>query len=181
MSTDYLHLNKAKWGYEYLLIVVDHFTKYVQAFPTKTKSGRETADLSFNKYFLEYGFPKHVIHHQGREFENKLFKRIEQLAGIKSFKTTSYHPMGNRILERTNREVINMLKTLTKNHKLNWNNHIKKLTFAYHNTKNKTTGHSPYFLLFGRDSRLPIDQIFETTWNIHNSKSPSSNELEFNL
>ena len=40
----------------------------------KYKSGRAAADLLFSKYLLDYGFPKHVIHNQGRESENKLFK-----------------------------------------------------------------------------------------------------------
>ena len=39
-----------------------------------------------------------------------MFKHIEQLTGIKSFKTTLHHPMGNRISERMNRTFINMLK-----------------------------------------------------------------------
>ena len=47
----------------------------------------------------------------------------------------------------------------------------KKITFPHNDTKNKTTGYSPNFLLFGRDSRLPINQIIETTSNIHNLKT----------
>ena len=63
-------------SYEYILIVVDNFIKYVQVFSTKNKSGWAAADLLFNKYFLDYGFPKYIIHDQGREFKNKRFKRI---------------------------------------------------------------------------------------------------------
>ena len=59
-----------------------------------------------------------------------------------------------------NRTIINMLKTLEQKYKNNWKNHIKKLTFAYNNIKHKTTGYSPHFLLFGRQGRLPIDNIF---------------------
>ena len=77
------------------VIVVDHFTKYIQAFPTKNKSDCSAADFLFNKYFLDYSFPKHVIHDEGTGSENKLFKHKEQLAGTKSFKATPHHPMGN--------------------------------------------------------------------------------------
>ena len=94
ISIDYLHLSKSKERYEYLLIAVDHFNKYVQAFPTINKSA---TDLLFNnqvgKQLISYStttswssFPKHVIHDKGGESENKLFKHIEQLAGIKSSK-----------------------------------------------------------------------------------------------
>lgn len=52
ISIDYSHLNNSKRGYEYLVIVVDKFTKYAQAFPTKRKSGRGAANLLFNTYYL---------------------------------------------------------------------------------------------------------------------------------
>lgn len=51
-SIDYSHLNNSKRGYEYLVIVADNFTKYVQAFPNKRKSGWGATDLLFNTYCL---------------------------------------------------------------------------------------------------------------------------------
>ena len=125
ISIDYLYLDNSKRGYEYLVIVADNFTKYVQAFSNKRKSGWGATDLLFNTYCLNQGFLKHAIHCQSREFEYKLFKLIEQLVGIKSFERTGYSFMGNRISERINRTAINMLKTLTGNHKLNWKDHIR--------------------------------------------------------
>ena len=78
-----------------------------------------------------------------------------------------------------------MLKTLAENHKINWKRHKKKKksTSAYNNTKKnkQTAGYSPHFRLCCKGSRLSIAQIFETTSNIHNSKSPSSYELEVHL
>ena len=48
-----------------------------------------------------------------------------------------------------------MLKTLTESHKINWKDHIKKLTFTYNNRKNKTTGYSPRSFYIGKDSHYP--------------------------
>ena len=53
-----------------------------------------------------------------------------------------------------------MLKTLEKEEKENWAKHLQKLTFAYNATVNKSTGFSPYYLMFGRYPRLPIDSVF---------------------
>ena len=50
-----------------------------------------------------------------------------------------------------------MLRAIPESEKKNWKAHLPKLMFAYNSTVNKTTGFSPFYLLFGRDSLLPID------------------------
>ena len=52
-------------------------------FQKKDKSGRAAAELLFNKYFLHFEFPHRILHTQGRKFDNKMFKRLEEFTGIK--------------------------------------------------------------------------------------------------
>jgi len=177
VSMDYLHLDKSKGGFEYLLVVVDHFTRFVQAYPTKNKSAKSAAEKLYNNYILNFGYHKRIHHDLGAEFNNTLFKGLHSLSGIKQSHTTPYHPMGNGQCERFNRTIINMLKTLPENFKTNWHLHTKKLTHAYNCTVNKSTGFSPFFLMFGRESKLPIDQIFNT--DINQSKANSKTHETF--
>ena len=160
VSIDYIHLDKCKGNYEYCLVVVDHFTRFIQLYPTKNKSARAAADQMFNKYILNYGFPRRIHHDQGREFDNSLFDRLHKLSGITGSRTTPYHPMGDGQPERVNRTLINMLKCLSEAEKADWKAHLPKLAFAYNSTVNKSTGFSPFYLMFGRESRLPIDLLF---------------------
>ena len=132
----------------------------MQIYATKNKSAKSAADQIFNKYILNYGFPRRIHHDQGREFNNNLFDRLHRLTGISASRTTPYHPMGDGQPERMNRTLINMLKCLSNNEKINWKDHLAKLAFAYNSTINKATGFSPFYLMFGRESRLPIDLIF---------------------
>ena len=160
VAIDYLKVDRGKGGFEYILVVTDHFTKFAQAYPTKKKTGRSAADKIFNNFILQFGFPARLHHDLGREFNNQLFTQLHRLTGIRMSNTTPYHPEGDGQSERFNRTVINMLKCIPENEKMNWMAHLPKLMFAYNSTIHKSTQFSPFFLLFGREPRLPIDDVF---------------------
>lgn len=82
------------------------------------------------------------------------------MLGVRKSRTSPYHPQGDPQPERFNRTLLNMLGTLEPSQKSKWSQHIAHLVHAYNCTPNEATGYSPYFLIFGREARLPVDVCF---------------------
>ena len=54
---DYLKIEPSKANVEDILIVTDHFTRYAQAFPSKSQTVLARAKLLWNNFILHCGFP----------------------------------------------------------------------------------------------------------------------------
>lgn len=102
---------------------------------------------------------------QGTNFESNLVAELLWLAGVAKSHTTAYHPMGNGVTERFNRTLGSMLRTLPLKEKQRWPEQIQTLTFAYNATIHETTGYAPFYLMFGRVPRLPVDIMFNPVLN----------------
>ena len=160
VCVDYLTLEQSKGGIQNILVITDHFTKFAQAIPTKNQTARTTAEALFKNFVVHYGIPSVLHSDQGTQFESNIIQELCKLLNIKKTRTTPYHPMGNGITERFNRTLIKMLGTLENNQKADWKSHIPSLVHAYNCMPQETTGHSPYYLMFGREPKLPVDIAF---------------------
>ena len=139
---DYLKIEPSKGNVENVLIITDHFTRYTQAFLSKSQTASATAKLLWNNFILHYGFPSKIITDQGRNFESELIENLFQVAGVKKLNTSPYHPQTNGQCEHFNITLLNMQGTLTPEQKKDWKSHVPALAHAYNWTRNSVTGFS---------------------------------------
>ena len=155
-----------------ILVILDHFTKLGQAIMTRDQTAKSVARPLWNDFFMIYGFPKHILTDQGRDFESTLIREICKLASITKCRTTPYHPAGNPV-ERWNRTLIGMLRSLEEERKYDWRRYLKHVVHAYNCRIHESTGYSPFYLFFGHQPRLPIDLVFGIDLDKGRGGSPS--------
>ncbi len=154
---DFLQIEPFKGNVENVLGVTDHFTRYAKAYPSKSQTARATAKLLWDNFIVHYGFPEKFISDQGRNFESQLIQDLCDIAKVQKVRTTPYHPQTNGMCERFNSTLLNMLGTLDPKDKEDWKSHVSTMCHAYNCTPHAATNYSPYYLMFGRHPRLPID------------------------
>ena len=145
---DYLNIEPSKGKVENVLIITDHFSRYAQAFPSKTQTALATAKLLWNNFILHYGFLSKIITDQGRNFESELIENLCQVTGVKKLRTTPYHPQTNGQCGHFNGTLLNMLGTLTPEQKKDWKSQVPALVHTYNCTRNAASRFSPYYLFW---------------------------------
>ena len=79
---DFLSIEPSKGNIENVLVITDHFTRYAQAYPSKTQTAQATAKLLWENFIRHYGFPEKFLSDQGRNFESELISELCKLAKV---------------------------------------------------------------------------------------------------
>ncbi|XP_069840942.1 uncharacterized protein [Dendropsophus ebraccatus] len=156
---DYLTVGESPRGYKYLLVMVDHFTKFAVAVPTRDQTAESAAQCLWKNFILPYGCPTQLHSDQGACFEGRVIEELCRLYQIRKTRTTPYHPQGNGACERLNRTLLQLLRTLEEQKKERWPDYIAELVWVYNNTLHSATGYSPFLLMFGRNGRCPLTMM----------------------
>ena len=78
---------------------------------------------------------------------------------IKKVNTSSYHPQTDGLVEKFNSTLIGMVAKVAEQSGKDWDRHLPFLLFAYRVSVQESIKESPFFLLYGRDPRIPSESV----------------------
>ena len=150
-------------GNRYILVMIEHFSKWIEVVVLPRKESRLTADAFLQRILTLYGAPAEVLTDNGTEFEGE-FQTLLELALIDHRRTSRDHPQADGLAER----LVQTFKLALRKYALDvdkktWDNHVPWITMGYRFSNQASLGHySPYYLLFGRTPPLPGSQMTST-------------------
>ena len=145
-----------------VLVLQDHFSKYVVAYVVKDQTARTAAETLRIGYFGLFGAPAYLVSDQGKAFTGHIITHLCELYGVQKLRTSPYHAQTNGQVECMNQTIICMIGKLEEDRKACWSEHLPELLMAYNATRSTVTRYSPYYLLFSRRPRIPVDYLFPT-------------------
>ena len=156
VGVDVLQLPRTQRGNRYAVVFVDYLTKWPEVFAVSDQTSATIAKLLVEEVISRHGVPSEILSDRGRAFLSGLMKEVEALMGYRKLNTTAYHPQTDGLVERYNRTLTAMLaKTVTKGG-AEWDQQLPYVLFAYRASQQASTLESPFYLLYGRDPRLPV-------------------------
>ena len=155
-------LQESENGNSYVLVAGNYFTRWMEAYAIPNQEASTIANKLTDEMFFRFSLPEQLHSDQGRQFESKLIQEMSKILQIRKTRTTPYHPQSDGLVERFNRTLLSMLSTTVQEHLWDWENCLRKVCLAYNSSVHPGTGYTPFYLMFGRQARLPIDLAFGT-------------------
>jgi transposase InsO family protein len=146
-------------GNEFALTVVDHFTKWAEAYPIPNHQASTVARKLVNEVFTRFGTPLQILSDQGTEFESQLMQEIYSWLEIDKIRTSPYRPQTNGATERLHRTLNQMLAKCVALNQRDWDQRLPFIMAAYRASVHESTGYSPNYLMFGREVYAPLDVV----------------------
>ncbi|KAL0319786.1 UNVERIFIED_CONTAM: Pro-Pol polyprotein [Sesamum radiatum] len=150
-------LPRATGQREYLIVVVDYFSKWVEVKPLSKIFEKEIIKFVWKNIICRFGIPRAFVTDNGTQFQGKQFKRWCLELKIKQYFTSVGTPQSNGQTEVTNRTILQHLKARLDEAKGNWIDELPGVLWAYRTTARKSTGESPFNLVYGTEAVIPTE------------------------
>lgn len=152
----------SKKGNNKFLLMIDDASKFVATVPMPNETAEVIKQAIWSRWIPYFGLPLDLHSDQGSNVDGKKVRELCKLLCIEKTHSSPYHPEGNGLAERYIASIKTMVSSVCEGRKLpieSWDEVIDECTLAQNNTVNQSSKFSSALLLFGNNTRLPIDNM----------------------
>lgn len=154
-------------GHRYILTCVDRFTRWPEAAPIADITTDAVAHAFIATWVSRFGVSLSLTSDRGGQFEANVWNKVMTLLGIRRYRTSSYHPQANGMVERFHRQLKYSLMASTKRN--NWSLALLLVLLGIRSSLKEDLHHSSAELVYGTNLRLPAN-----FWRPHLTLPPAA-------
>lgn len=144
-------LQESKYGYRYILGVIDVFSRYPMIIPLRETTTAVIFSALFSKWISIFGIPREIVSDNAKNLNSEEFMKKLNDLGIKKTPTCPYYPKGKGTIERLFRTVKERLFVTAREKRISWIEAIPYVEFGLRTTINSAISMSPSKVIFGRN------------------------------
>ena len=148
-------LRRTARGNIYILVGIDHFSRWPEAIATRVANAETVASFLHNKIISQHGTPAELLSDHGSHFTSHVISLLCKKYKIRRLMSTPYTPQSNGVVERFMGYLKTALITLIDQVPTAWDLQLSAVLAAYRATPHPDSGESPFYLNKGYDPRLP--------------------------
>ena len=131
VAVNVLQLPLTTRGNKYVVVFMDYFTKWVEAYAVPDQQAQMIARLLVENIVCRHGVPQELLSDRGSNFLSELMLEMCSILGIKKLNISGYHPQTDGLVEKFNYTLTNMISKHTDAGTLEWDQQLQLLLFAY--------------------------------------------------
>jgi transposase InsO family protein len=97
-------------GHQYILVIIDYITKWVEVIPMKSVTSKDVINFIKEHVIHRFGIPHTITTDGGSVFISKEFKKFTAGVGIKLIRSSPYYTQANGQAEASNQSLIKLIK-----------------------------------------------------------------------
>ena len=116
---------------------------------TMTVTARGIAWSILKEVVRLHGIPESIVSDRDTKFTSIFWRELHRPMGSKLLMSTTFHPQTDGAMERVNRSIAQILRTVVANDQKDWSSKFPIVEFTINSSVNTTTGYSPFELNYG--------------------------------
>ena len=142
-------------GFKYILVFVDYLSRYTELQAIKEKTSTAVAEALRHRVITRHSCPRVLMSDNAKEFTSEVIQNLCKSYGITKCQVLPYRPASNGLVERANKSIISILRTVITPKTTDWHLVLDDVQMTLNNSVNESVGESPHFILYGYDARMP--------------------------